>query len=97
MTLETENVSGLKEQKRKSKKGKAKGDKNKTEESNFEEADDRLLLDYQQQIVQEEARTLKNTKAEDERTVYQNVSLNNDVGKKKKKKLKSAPADSDIG
>lgn len=97
VTLETENVSGLKEQKRKSKKGKAKGDKNKTEESNFEEADDRLLLDYQQQIVQEEARTLKNTKAEDERTVYQNVSLNNDVGKKKKKKLKSAPADSDIG
>ncbi|XP_072313591.1 jouberin isoform X2 [Eucyclogobius newberryi] len=87
---ETDNVSAVKEPKRKSKKGKAREDKHDIEGSHVEDSEDKLLLDYQQQIAQEEERT----KAEDESSaVSQNVTLNNDVGKKKKKKLKSAETD----
>ncbi|KAJ0062812.1 hypothetical protein NL108_008094 [Boleophthalmus pectinirostris] len=90
---ETDNVSALKEPKRKSKKGRAKGDNQDIEGRHLEDAEDKLLLDYQQQIAQEEAQT----KAGEETTVSQNATLNNDVGKKKKKKLKSAPPDFDVG
>ncbi|KAJ0008677.1 hypothetical protein NQD34_016092 [Periophthalmus magnuspinnatus] len=83
----------VKEPKRKSKKGRAKEDNQDIEGSHLEDAEDKLLLDYQQQIAQEEAQT----KTEEETTFSQNITLNNDVGKKKKKKLKSAPLDSDVG
>ncbi|XP_023276724.1 jouberin-like isoform X2 [Seriola lalandi dorsalis] len=83
-----------KEPKRKIKKGKSKGD-----ESQVEDAEDKLLHEYQQQIAQKEERTPKKTrvKSEEESVVSQNVTLNNDVGKKKKKKLKSVVTDSDYG
>uniref|UniRef100_A0A8C6UY69 Abelson helper integration site 1 n=1 Tax=Neogobius melanostomus TaxID=47308 RepID=A0A8C6UY69_9GOBI len=88
---ETEHVTTVKESKRNTKKGKIKGNKSDLDGSHLEEAEDKLLLDYQQQIAQEE----ETTKRGDERIVSQNVTLNNDVGKKKKKKLKSVHADSD--
>uniref|UniRef100_A0A8C6V505 Abelson helper integration site 1 n=1 Tax=Neogobius melanostomus TaxID=47308 RepID=A0A8C6V505_9GOBI len=90
---ETEHVTTVKESKRNTKKGKIKGNKSDLDGSHLEEAEDKLLLDYQQQIAQEE----ETTKRGDERIVSQNVTLNNDVGKKKKKKLKSVHADSDVG
>lgn len=56
-----------------------------------EQVEDTLLLQYQQHITQDEEETLKKWKAksEDESFVSQKSTLNNDVGKKKKKKLKS--------
>lgn len=89
--LEPDDVGGGKEPKRKSKKGKSKGATDAKAESQVEDAEDKLLHEYQQQIAQEEERTLKKTrvKTEEESVVSQNVTLNNDVGKKKKKKLKS--------
>lgn len=90
---ETDNVTTVKESKRKTKNGKIKGSKSDIGDRHLVDAEDKLLLDYQQQIAQEEERT----KVEDESTVSQSVTLNNDVGKKKKKRLKSVLADSDGG
>ncbi|XP_074516340.1 jouberin [Sebastes fasciatus] len=91
IALEPDDVGGAKESKRKSKKGKGKGDTEDKAKSRVEDAEDKLLHQYQQQIAQEEERTLKKTSAKtgEESVVSQNVLLNNDVGKKKKKKLKS--------
>lgn len=90
--LEADDVGRGKESKRKIKKGKSKGD-----ESQVEDAEDKLLAEYQQQIAQAEVRSPKKTrvKAEEESVVSQSVVLNNDVGKKKKKKLKSVVTESD--
>uniref|UniRef100_A0A665XAS8 Jouberin n=1 Tax=Echeneis naucrates TaxID=173247 RepID=A0A665XAS8_ECHNA len=92
--FESDDVGGAKERVRKIKKGKSKG-----EESQAEDADDKLLHEYQRQIAQEEDRTPKKTqiKTDEESTVSQNVTLNNDVGKKKKKKLKSVVTEADYG
>lgn len=97
--LEPDDVGGGKEPKRKSKKGKSKGATEAKAESQVEDTEDKLLHEYQQQIAQEEERTLKKTrvKTEEESVVSQNVMLNNDVGKKKKKKLKSVTTQSDVG
>ncbi|XP_070776004.1 jouberin [Enoplosus armatus] len=99
IVLESEDVGGGKEPKRKSKKGKSKGATEAKAESQVEDAEDKLLHEYQQQIAQEEERTLKKTrvKTEEESVVSQNVVLNNDVGKKKKKKLKSVITQSEVG
>lgn len=88
-----------KETKRRSKKGKSKGATEVKEESQVEDTEDNLLHEYEQQIAQEEERTLKKTKvkSEEESVVSQSVKLNNDVGKKKKKKLRSVVTESDIG
>ncbi|XP_041667936.1 jouberin [Cheilinus undulatus] len=84
--------------KRKSKKGKSKGATEAKMESQVEDAEDTLLQEYQQQIAQEEERTSKKTKkkTEEEHAVSPNVTLNNDVGKKKKKKLKSVISQPEI-
>lgn len=76
-----------KELKQKSRKGKSKG----ALEAKVEEVEDTLLLEYQQHITQDEEETLKKWKAksEEESFVSQKSTLNNDIGKKKKKKLKS--------
>ncbi|CAJ1074490.1 jouberin isoform X1 [Xyrichtys novacula] len=89
--LEADDEGGEKETKRKSKKGKSKGAAESKGESQVEDAEDKLLHEYQQQIAQEEERTLKKSrnKSEEDSIISQNVTLNNDVGKKKKKKLKS--------
>ncbi|XP_038585045.1 jouberin [Micropterus salmoides] len=99
ITLEPDDVGDGKEPKRKSKKVKSKGAAEAKAESQVEDAEDKLLHDYQQQIAQEEERTLKKThiKTEEESVVSQNVSQNNDVGKKKKKKLKSVITQLDVG
>ncbi|KAM3594578.1 uncharacterized protein V6R79_010038 [Siganus canaliculatus] len=91
--LQLGEVSGGKTPKRKSKKAKSR------EESVVEDAENSLLREYQQQIAQEEKRSLKKTKVktEDESVVSQSATLNNDIGKKKKKKLKSVIAESDAG
>ncbi|XP_056283031.1 jouberin isoform X2 [Pseudoliparis swirei] len=90
---------GGKKPKRKSKKEKGKGDAEAKEVSQLEDAEDKLLLEYQQQIARDEERTLKtaSTKTEEQSVLSQNVSLNNDVGKKKKKKLKSVIALPEVG
>ncbi|XP_051251381.1 jouberin isoform X1 [Dicentrarchus labrax] len=99
IALEPDDVDGGKEPKRRSKKGKNKGAAEAKAESQVEDAEDKLLHEYQQQIAQKEERTLKKTrvKAEEESIVSQNVTLNNDVGKKKKKKLKSVISQSEVG
>ncbi|XP_062296581.1 jouberin [Scomber scombrus] len=99
ITLESDDVGGGKEPKRRSKKGKSKGDAEVKAESQAEDAEDNLLHEYQQQIAQEEEKTLKKTqvKTEEDSSVSQSVLLNNDVGKKKKKKLKSVITESDVG
>uniref|UniRef100_A0A7N8YBY8 Jouberin n=1 Tax=Mastacembelus armatus TaxID=205130 RepID=A0A7N8YBY8_9TELE len=68
-------------------------------ENLLDDADDKLLNEYQQQIAQVEERTLTKAKikSEGESVVSQNVTLNNSVVKKKKKKLKSVVTDSDVG
>lgn len=95
IALEPDDGGGEKEPKRKSKKGKSRGATEAKAESEVEDKEDKLLHEYQQQIAREEERTLKKTrvKTEDESVVSQNVSLNNDVGKKKKKKLKSVQSE----
>uniref|UniRef100_A0A672ZSE4 Jouberin n=1 Tax=Sphaeramia orbicularis TaxID=375764 RepID=A0A672ZSE4_9TELE len=87
------------EPKQRSKKGRGKGHDKANVERHVEDTEDKLLHDYQQQIAQEEERTSRKTKVktEDESTVSQNIALNNDAGKKKKKKLKSVMTDSDVG
>ncbi|XP_054470368.1 jouberin [Anoplopoma fimbria] len=99
IALEPDDVGAGKEPKRKSKKGKGKGDTEAKAVSQVEDAEDKLLHEYQQQIAQNEERTLKttSTKTEEESALSQNVSLNNDVGKKKKKKLKSVITQPEIG
>ncbi|TDG99091.1 hypothetical protein EPR50_G00207350 [Perca flavescens] len=99
IALEPDDVGGGKEPKRKSKKGKSKGETETKAESQVEDAGETLLHQYQQQIAQEEQSTLKKTsaKTEEDSVVSQNVSLNNDVGKKKKKKLKSHITQSEVG
>lgn len=94
VALEADDAGRGKEPKRKIKKGKSKGD-----ESQVEDSEDKLLHEYQQQIAQEEDRTPKKTrvKTDEDSVVSQSVVLNNDVGKKKKKKLKSVVTDSDYG
>ena len=79
--------------------GKGKGATAAKAEQLVEDAEDKLLHDYQQQIVQEEERNLKKTmvKTEEETIVSQKMTLNNDSGKKKKKKLKSVNTEAEIG
>lgn len=91
VALEPDDVDGGKEPKRKSKRGKSKGAIEAKAESQVEDAEDKLLHEYQQQIAQEEEKSLKKTKVktEEESVVAQTTTLNNDIGKKKKKKLKS--------
>lgn len=88
-----------KEPKRKSKNGKSKGAVKAKAESQVEDTEDKLLHEYQQRIAQEEEKTLKKSKVktEDENVVSQTITLNNDIGKKKKKKLKSVITQSDEG
>ncbi|XP_035466368.2 jouberin isoform X2 [Scophthalmus maximus] len=97
IAFDPDDVGGAKESKRKSKKGKSKGDTEARAEIQAEGADDKLI--YQQKITQEEERTPKKTKSktDEESAISQNVKLNNDVGKKKKKKLKSVITESDLG
>ncbi|XP_062253329.1 jouberin isoform X1 [Platichthys flesus] len=97
--FEPDDIGGRKEPKRKSKKGKSKGDSEAKAETQVEDAEDKLLHEYQQRIAQEEESSPKKTKVKTEEgsAVSQNVSLNNDVGKKKKKKLKSVVTESDLG
>lgn len=63
-------------------------------ESLVEDVEDKLLLEYQQRITQDEDEDLKKSKSktEEESFVSQKSTLNNDIGKKKKKKLKSVVA-----
>ncbi|XP_013876780.1 jouberin [Austrofundulus limnaeus] len=97
--LEPDVGAGGKELKRKSKKGQIKGSTEGSAENQVEDAEEHLLNEYQQQIEQEEVATVKKTKAEkeDKSVGSQNITLNNDVGKKKKKKLKSVTRESDVG
>ncbi|XP_029982710.1 jouberin [Sphaeramia orbicularis] len=97
--LSSDGISSGKEPKQRSKKGRGKGHDKANVERHVEDTEDKLLHDYQQQIAQEEERTSRKTKVktEDESTVSQNIALNNDAGKKKKKKLKSVMTDSDVG
>ncbi|XP_034531432.1 jouberin isoform X2 [Notolabrus celidotus] len=99
ITLEPDAEGVEKETRRKSKKGKSKGAAEAKAESQVEDAEDKLLHEYQQQIAQEEDRTLKKTrvKNEEDSAVSQSVTLNNDVGKKKKKKLKSVISQPEVG
>ncbi|KAM3871163.1 jouberin [Diretmus argenteus] len=88
---------GRKEPKRRSKKGRSTGEMEVKARSQVVDAEDELLHEYQQQIAQEEERTVKKTavKKIDRNAASQDV-LNNDVGKKKKKKLKSVNTESEI-
>uniref|UniRef100_A0A3Q3KTM7 Abelson helper integration site 1 n=1 Tax=Mastacembelus armatus TaxID=205130 RepID=A0A3Q3KTM7_9TELE len=97
--LEPGSVGGGRDSKRKSKKGKVKEVSEAKAENLLDDADDKLLNEYQQQIAQVEERTLTKAKikSEGESVVSQNVTLNNSVVKKKKKKLKSVVTDSDVG
>ncbi|XP_030574561.1 jouberin isoform X2 [Archocentrus centrarchus] len=99
ITLDADNAGGGKVPKHKTKRGKSKGDTEAKEESQVEDSEDKLLHEYQQQIVQEEQRTSKKTrvKGEEKSVISQSVTLNNDVGKKKKKKLRSVVTESDAG
>lgn len=92
-------VDSVKRENRKSKKGKSKKAAEAKVESEVEDPEDRLQHEYLQQIAEEDAKTLKQSmmKTEEESAVSQTVSLNNDVGKKKKKKLKSLTTQSEEG
>lgn len=82
--------------KQKNKRAKSKGDLQSKVESLVEDVEDKLLLEYQQRITQDEDETLKpKAKTEEESFVSQKSTLNNDIGKKKKKKLKSVLAQSE--
>ncbi|XP_071381606.1 jouberin isoform X1 [Centroberyx affinis] len=98
ISLEPDGIGGGREPKRRSKKGRSKEDVEAKAESQVVDAEDELLHEYQQQIAQEEERTVKKTtvKKTDKNAASQDV-LNNDVGKKKKKKLKSVNTESEIG
>ncbi|MEQ2220418.1 hypothetical protein ILYODFUR_005264 [Ilyodon furcidens] len=94
--VDPEDAEGGKEPKRKSKKGKSKDGTKVTAESQVEDAEDKLLYEYQQQMEQEEERTLKKTRIKegDDSATSQNISLNDSTGKKK---LKSVNTESDVG
>lgn len=88
---------GRKEAKQKNKKGKSKGRMVAKAESQVVDTDDELH-EYQQHVAQVAGeRTLRKTRAktEDKNAASQNITLNNDVGKKKKKKLKSVARESE--
>lgn len=83
----------VKEVKAKNKRAKSKGDLESKVESLVEDVEDKLLLEYQQRITQDEDETSKpRAKTEEESFVSQKSTLNNDMGRKKKKKLKSVVA-----
>lgn len=82
--------------KQKKKRAKSKGDLDSKVKRLVEDVDDKLLLEYQQRITQDEDETLKpKAKTDEESFVSQKSTLNNDIGKKKKKKLKSVVAESE--
>uniref|UniRef100_A0A668AN07 Abelson helper integration site 1 n=1 Tax=Myripristis murdjan TaxID=586833 RepID=A0A668AN07_9TELE len=85
------------EPKRRSKTGRSKGDMDAKTDSQVVDAEDELLHKYQQQIAQEAEKTVKKSiiKKTEKETAPQ-VALNNDVGKKKKKKLKSVNTEPEI-
>lgn len=85
--------------KQKSKKEKNKKSAEAKVESQVEDPEDRLQYEYLQQIAEDDARALKKTKlkSEEESALSQTHTLNNDVGKKKKKKLKSLTTQSEQG
>lgn len=102
VSLEPDDVDRGKEPKRKSKNGKSKGAlkaKAESQVEDTEDTEDKLLHEYQQEIAREEEKTLKKSKVktEDENVVSQTITLNNDIGKKKKKKLKSIITQSEEG
>lgn len=98
ISFEPNDIVGGQGSKRKSKKGKSKGDTQTKTESRVEDTEDKLLHEYQQQIALEEEKTLQKTKIKtEEQSVSKELTLNNDVGKKKKKKLKSVVTESDVG
>lgn len=91
-------VDGGKGEKQKSKKGKNKKSAEAKVESQVEDPEDRLQYEYLQQIAEDDARALKSKlKSEEESALSQTHTLNNDVGKKKKKKLKSLSTQSEEG
>ncbi|KAM9842057.1 jouberin-like [Aulostomus maculatus] len=94
--LDSDDVNDRKELKQKIKKGKGKGDTKAKTDSQVDNAEDKLLHEYQQQIAQEEERTSTQTQSKTEEASL-SVALNNDLGKKKKKKLKSVFTESDVG
>lgn len=97
--VEKATVDSGKGEKQKSKKGKTKKPAEAKVDSQVADPEDRLQYEYLQQIAEEDAKTLKKSriKNEEETAVSQTINLNNDVGKKKKKKLKSLTAQSDDG
>lgn len=94
--VEKTTVDSGKGEKQKSKKGKTKKPAEAKVDSQVEDPEDRLQYEYLQQIAEEDAKTSK-IKNEEESGVSQTMNLNNDVGKKKKKKLKSLTPQSDNG
>lgn len=90
-------TDGGTEAKHKFKKEKNKGDKKTKAKTDAEDTEDQLLHEYQQQIAEETSPKKTGVKSEETTDVPQNVTLNNDVGKKKKKKLKSVVTESDLG
>lgn len=88
-----------KREKQKSKKEKNKKSAEAKVESQVEDPEDRLQHEYLQQIAEDDARDLKKSKLkrEEESVLSQTMTLNNDVGKKKKKKLKSLTMQSEEG
>lgn len=76
-------------EKQKSKKEKNKKSAEAKVESQVEDPEDRLQFEYLQQIAEDDARALKKSKLKREEESALSQTLNNDVGKKKKKKLKS--------
>lgn len=84
----------VKELRQKNKRAKSKGALESKVESLVEDVEDKLLLEYQQRITRDEDETFKRSKVttEEESFVSQKSTLNNDIGKKKKKKLKSVVA-----
>lgn len=92
--MEHHDEDRVKELKQHSKREKSKAALESKVESLVEDVEDKLLLEYQQRITQDDNETVKKSKAktEEESFVSQKSTLNNDIGKKKKKKLKSVVA-----
>lgn len=88
-------VDSGKGEKPKSKKGKNKKSAEAKVESQVEDPDGRLQYEYLQQIAEDDARA--KLKSEEEFALSPTHTLNNDVGKKKKKKLKSLTTQSEEG
>lgn len=84
--------------KQKSKKGQNKKSTEAKVESRVEDPEDRLQYEYLQQIAEDDAKALKKSKLKSkEESALSQTRLNNDVGKKKKKKLKSLTTQSEEG